>query len=136
MSNEHSETIANPRQKVTIWLTITTWLCLLWVIIAFCTLCASIDQIDFYGDSETKNQPLELLFDSAFITGFAALPVGFFCGLYVLLLGKGTKLRIVVLPPTLVFGLLLLAIVVKQYQMSQRWTNPPTVHVVGQQQPE
>jgi hypothetical protein len=132
------EATAVPRQNVTTWLTVIAWLCLLWVFIAFCIIYATIDKINLKGDSETKNQPLELLFDGAFITGLAALPVGFICGLCLLLFGKGTELRILTLIPTLILGLLLLALAVHQYPMYRWWfqrngdpaTTAPTVHVI------
>jgi TRAP-type C4-dicarboxylate transport system permease small subunit len=131
MSNEFSETTANSRQKITTWLAITTWLCLLLVFIAFCIIYATIDKIDLKGNSETKNLPLELLFDSAFITGLAALPVGFVCGLVALLLERRVEKWALVLISTLILGLLLLALAISQYQASQ-WSSrvAPTVHVI------
>jgi hypothetical protein len=107
-------------------LTITAWLCLLWVFVAFYTFWATIDNIDVDGALKTKFQPYELLIDCVFFSGLVTIPVGIGCGLLVLFNRKNYGLPLL---PTLILGLVLTGLVYNQYQTYQWWiqfnNNPP-----------
>ena len=115
----------NSRRSGLSWQTITAWLCLLWVGIAFCILFALFEKIDIKG---IERSPYDLWFDCVGFTGLAAIPVGFGCGLWALLFRKDHGLP---LPPTFLLGLLLMGLAFHQYREYQWWRqfriDPPIV---------
>jgi hypothetical protein len=125
-------------QNKTSRLMITTWVCLLWFVFAFCTFVLAIvnNWIILYGVNAYEfpkyRQPYEWLIESIAFSGMLAVPIGFCCGLWVIVFQRYTaKDLIPTLIPTIMLGVLLLAFVVHQYQMyqlSKKWNdNPPVV---------
>jgi len=125
--NEFAET---PRRNRMSRLVIASWLCLLWVGIAFCVLYGMLahNLIDIKG---RESSPFDLLFSVVLITGLIAIPVGFTCGLCALLFRKDPEF--VSFLPTLALGLLLVILTCLQCQMyhedqrNQQNANTPFV---------
>ena len=85
--------------------TIITWLCLLWVFVAFCTFWKTIDNIDVDGALKTEFLPFESIIDGVCLSGLAAVPLGFGCGLWAFIYGNENDRGLSFLP-TLALGLL------------------------------
>jgi hypothetical protein len=103
------------------WLAIASWLCMLWVFIAFCILYAMLENnmIDIKG---IEYSPYDLLFDCIFFSGFAAIMIGFSCGLWVLLFRKVSDYSF--LFPTVVLGFLLAGyLALWTFQQYQEYEN-------------
>ena len=99
--NESTET---PRRNKVSRLVIVSWLCLLWVGIAFCALLATFDHLDVYDNPEWR-PPYQWLVECIVLVGLIATPVGFICGLCALLFRKDPEF--VSFLPIFVLGLLL-----------------------------
>ena len=123
--NESAET---PRRNKMSWLVIVSWLCTLWVGVAFFALLITFDHIDFYGNPEWR-PPYQWLVECIVLVGLIATPVGFICGLCALLFRKDPNF--LSLLPIFVLGLLLVALACHEYRQYQWWqnfhANPPVV---------
>jgi len=130
LSIVNDETPEVPRQTGMSRLTITSWLCLLWVFVAFCTFWETIDNIDVDGATKERYLPYEPLITGVVFTGLATVPIGFGCGLWALLFRYRTDYGLPLLP-TLVLGLLMTGLAYHQYQMNPWWNQwndePPIV---------
>ena len=111
-------------------LTMVSWFCVLWSFVAICVIWGTIDNIDFDGATKKEYLPYESLIACIVYTGYAAISVGFGSGLWALLFRKNFGVPLL---PTLILGLLLIALAFNWYQAYQ-WNiqsngQSPTVNV-------